>query len=64
MGKAIGKTITTCGHEIKKVMWEVVIMDFDDLGFQGRSFLSVCPKCYHARYKKLAVFKGIRNIWG
>jgi hypothetical protein len=42
----VGKVIASCGHEIRKVMWEVACK-IDG----GVEYSVVCPECYSSYYK-------------
>ena len=56
-----GKIIASCGCEVKRVMWNIVISDYTRTGNSCLSYLCVCAKCYHNFYKRVEEVKKTKN---
>jgi hypothetical protein len=53
----IGGTIASCGHRVKKVMWDVSVKNSD-----GILSLVVCPECYRRIYKNTCIKQKTKRI--
>jgi hypothetical protein len=52
-----GGIIATCGHEIRKVMWEIITKE-DDM----ETGMVVCPECYRRHYRGESRLKKAERI--
>lgn len=47
--------ILTCGHEYKRIIWNIVYKEYNKFGEECTSYSCVCPKCYHSIWKNRVI---------